>query len=101
MWHRVFGTSSASVPPEALLQHLKEDAAYASAQFQGDKQGWFRVEVSRSADPSTFVIERFLSSEEGMRDELNTWAAWLEVNARDAAPLMQHMIGTSQVFLVS
>jgi hypothetical protein len=44
-------------------------------------------------------LERYLAEEEGIRAELNSWAAWLETheNAPEHTHLMERMIQTAQL----
>jgi hypothetical protein len=65
--------------------------------FRGDDQGWFAAELT-GPDQPPLTLERYLATEEGIRAELNTWAAWLEDLAPDPAPLMERMIQTRQLF---
>lgn len=92
MWYRVFGSNEAQIPPETLLEHLQ-----VPGYFRGDDQGWFQVELAVQGD--TIQVNRYLATEEGIRAELNNWAAWLEGNAAEPEPLMQHLISTTQVFV--
>jgi hypothetical protein len=97
---RVFGTSAAEPRPAVLLEQLQALCAGATGHFRGDDQGWFEAELV--GDATRVGLQRFLATEEGIRGELNTWAAWLET-AEDSphrGRLMQHMIGTAQLFVV-
>lgn len=97
MWYRIFCASGVSPAPEALLQHLNEIALVAG-HFHGDEDGWFRAQLV-VAD-TTLLLERFLSSEEGLRAELNSWAAHLETcgDGPGIIRLMERMIQTRQLF---
>jgi hypothetical protein len=100
-WHRVFGQSEAEPDRAELVAQLRtpfrEDAA---VRFRGDDQGWFAAEVLGSNADRPWVLNRFLATEEGVRHELNSWAAWVEadetVPQREA--LMQRLIGARQLF---
>jgi hypothetical protein len=97
-WYRVFGSAAAVIEPAALLEHLGQAGLEATGNFHGDEQGWFRAELA--AADTALQLERYLSSEEGIRSELNAWAAWLETTG-DGLPqqrLMRQLIGTSQLF---
>jgi hypothetical protein len=100
MWHRVFGTDAGPVQPVSLLDHLHGLGFEAAGHFRGDEQGWFRAELRLPEQRAALQLERYLAEEEGIRDELNTWAAWLEEAAdgphRD--DLMRHLIATAQLF---
>jgi hypothetical protein len=98
MWLRIFGANDHQPDPSAVLAHLHGLGQSASGKFQGDDQGWFRVKLTCDGVPA--ILERYLVKEEGLRGELNTWAAWLETVEDNAnhGPLMQHVIGTTQLF---
>jgi hypothetical protein len=48
-------------------------------------------------------VERYLSADDDIRDDLNAWAAWLEtVDTNANVPrLLQHMIDTQQLFTLN
>jgi hypothetical protein len=100
LWFRVFGTNDVQPEPAALLEHLHGLDAGVRGKFSGDEQGWFRVEFVYAAEATPLTLERYLATEEGIRGELNTWAAWLET--ADYSPnheaLMEHMVRTTQLF---
>lgn len=100
MWYRVFGTNHVQPEPAALLEHLHQLGLETAGHFHGDDQGWFRAELVLDEDIEPVPLERFLTREDDIRGELNTWAAWLETVADNAhqTRLMQHMIGTTQLF---
>jgi hypothetical protein len=103
MWCRVFGVSPAEPSPAGLLEHLQGLGLAATGQFAGDGQGWFRAEIQGDGAAPPFILERYLVSEEGIRAELNNWAAWIETTG-DGAPqnrLMQHLISTTQLFTLT
>jgi hypothetical protein len=95
MWFRVFGTAEVEPAPAALLEHLQ-----VRGHFRGDDQGWFEANLVFLDEAEPLRLERFLASEQGIRDELNSWAAWIET-ATDSPvgpELMVHLIGTKQLF---
>jgi hypothetical protein len=99
-WLRVFSTSMHAPAPAELLAYLRELCGEARGDFQGDDQGWFRADVDLGAGRPPLRLERYLAAEEGVRHELNAWAAWVETfedhHAYDF--LMQHLTGTTQIF---
>jgi hypothetical protein len=101
MWYRVFGTNDVQPNPETVLAHLKGLGCAVTADFHGDETGWFQAEIVFAATTPVHV-ERFLSSEEGIRAELNTWAAYLETcdYSPNFSRLMEHMISTQQLFTI-
>jgi hypothetical protein len=101
MWYRVFGTNDVDIVPEAVLSHLDGVGCPVTGAFRGDDAGWFQAELA-CAGSTPIVVERFLASEEGIRAELNSWAAYLETcqSSPNAGRLMEHMIGTKQLFTI-
>ncbi len=97
-WYRIFGGNDAQPAPAALLEHLQGIAAGARGDFTGDDAGWYAAVIH--AGGMALDLERFLVTEEGIRAELNNWAAWLETCADNPnhAPLMERVIQTRQLF---
>jgi hypothetical protein len=100
VWWRVFGTSEAEPAPAALLEHLQQQGFEVSGRFRGDDHGWFAVEIAFANGIPALNIERYLTGEDDIRNELNAWAAWLETceGSPYAVELMQQMIATKQLF---
>ena len=98
MWYRVFGASSEMPAPAAILAFLTSRCASVSGDFATDATGWYRAELF--VDNVPLPLERYLAEEEGIRAELNSWAAWLETheNAPEHVRLMERMIQTAQLF---
>jgi hypothetical protein len=99
VWYRVFATGDTTVEPAALMEYLCGLDADAKGHFRGDAHGWFRAELTLGGE-GRVELERYLTEEEGIRAQLNTWAAWLE-----AAPpgpnrerLLLHLGTARQVF---
>jgi hypothetical protein len=101
MWYRVFGTAETPVAPEAVLADLRGQGWDVAADFHGDEAGWFGATLS-FADTTPIHVERFLSSEDGIRAELNNWAAYLETCDYEPnhARLMEQVIATKQLLTV-
>src|SRR5438874_7384942 len=99
-WFRVFGNGDAAVEPAALLEHLHGAGFPVAGHFRGDDRGWFRAELVFADDAPPVVVERYFADEEGIRAELNSWAAWLEEQEDNPhhLPLMERLIGTAQLF---
>jgi hypothetical protein len=99
MWFRVFGMIDLQPQPAALLEHLTSLVANASGDFRGDDQGWFHADLQRDGKPF-LQLERYLVREEGIRAELNSWAAWLETAETNPhyGWLMERIINTRQLF---
>jgi hypothetical protein len=99
-WFRVFGLSGAAVEPAALLEHLDGQGFPVAGHFRGDDRGWFRAELRFAEDSPRVIVERYFADEDGVRAELNSWAAWLEAQEGNPhhVPLMERLIGTAQLF---
>jgi hypothetical protein len=99
-WFRVFARGATAVEPAALLEHLHGQGFAVAGHFRGDDRGWFRAELLIADDAPPIVLERYLADEEGVRLELNSWAAWLEELEANthALPLMERLIVTKEVF---
>ena len=97
LWYRVFGRGETLVGPGAILEHLRGLSGAVTGRFD-DEANWVSAELS-FADATPLRLERFLATEEGIRDELNTWAAFLETcdYSPNHAPLMERMIQTKQL----
>ena len=99
MWYRVFGLSEAEVPPAALAGHLHALGLAVEPHFKGDDLGWTSGELRLPGGGTPVFVERYLASEDDIRDDLNTYAAELETC--DYSPnhgrLMEHAVQTKQL----
>jgi hypothetical protein len=98
-WYRVFGASAVPPDADALLQHLQNLGLAVTGRFEGDEHGWFRAELFSAEMHEPIELERYLATEEGIRDELNAWAAWVEATGDSSTHvrLMQHAVSTAQL----
>jgi len=96
MWCRIFCLKETAPEPNALADGLRKlGYAVEEVKTDADELGWFHLELTTSA--GAFILDRYLA-DEGIRGDLNSWAAWLEEHAGvHAGWLMQHMIGTRQL----
>ncbi|MCI0683766.1 MAG: hypothetical protein L0Y71_16805 [Gemmataceae bacterium] len=95
MWCRVFAINEAVPAAAEIVEHLRGCGRPVEARADTDEQGWFHLELT-GAD-GVYLLDVY-GSDEGIRDDLNTWAAWLEENAGDQAiRWMQHVIGTRRL----
>jgi hypothetical protein len=78
LWYRVFGANESQPAPADLLAHLHGAGLSVTGHFRGDDLGWFAAELVVAVGETPLQLERFLATEDGIRNELNTWAAWLE-----------------------
>jgi hypothetical protein len=97
MWYRVFVASAAAPDPDALLALLNRFAP-AEGSFRADAAGWFHADFD--CDDIPLSLDRYSADEEGVRQELNTWAAFVESlpGGADNAALMERLIQTAQLF---
>jgi hypothetical protein len=97
MYSRVFGLTTDPPDLAALLEHLHARGLPATAHFRGDDLGWTGGDLVLG--DATVTVERYLTKEDDIRDDLNTWAGWLETRTNEPrhAELMQHVIGTKQL----
>ncbi len=97
MWWRVFARSRSAPEPAALLEHLHGQGLPVTGRFRADDLGWVGGELLLGE--ASVGFERYLTDEDDLRDELNTWAAWLETQDHEPRhrELMQHVIGTRQL----
>jgi hypothetical protein len=100
MWYRVFGGNDVQPEPARLLEALQQVDPDVMGKFHGDDLGWFRADLFVEPGAAPLHLERYLAEEEGLRAELNTWAAWLETatDNPDHVGLMEQMITARQVF---
>lgn len=94
MKYRVFGSSD--VEPE--VAELGKNLGFRIGRTRRDEQGWFSTELLLD-DELTVRVERYLATEPGVRNELNTWTAWLETVPESTARDLLHdrIVCTRQV----
>src|SRR5438309_1252778 len=101
MWYRVFAALDTVPSPADIEACLARLGFVAGCSFDADETGWYRAELV-SGEGGPITVERFLADEEGIRAELNAWAAHLETN--EASPhhlrLMERTIQARQLFTV-
>lgn len=84
-FYRVFGTGE-TCPPQTVLP---------GATFGVTDGVWFWAELPG------IRVERFEVTEEGIRGELNSWAAVVEATLDEPAALMERVIQSQQLFTVA
>jgi hypothetical protein len=101
MWYRVFGRSETNPEPASLAEHLHALGLPVEPHFKGDDLGWTSGEL-RLPKSGPVLLQRYLASEDDIRDDLNAYAAELETC--DYSPnngmLMQHAIQTKQLITI-
>lgn len=102
MWYRVFGTLPDEVPSAALAEHLHAAGLAVEPHFKGDDLGWTAGELRLPAGGTPVYLERYLATEDDLRDDLNAHAAELETRdySPNAGELMRHVIQTQQLVTV-
>jgi hypothetical protein len=97
MWYRVFCRSLAEVTPAELVA----DGGAMDSRFRGDDLGWTAGEVILGPGTPVYV-ERYLTDTDDLRDELNTWAAYLETldYSTENIQLMERVIQARQLITV-
>ena len=98
MWYRVFGSDPEMPASADILDHLTGLGASVRGEFAADATGWYRADLV--VDGVRLQLERYVAGEEGLRAELNSWAAWLETqeDSPSHVALMERMIQTAQLF---
>lgn len=101
MWYRVFCRSAAEVPPADLLAALQAVGRPVTGDFKGDDLGWTAAAL-RVGSGTPIHVDRYLTAEDDIRGELDTWAGWLETMdfSPHAVPLMERVIQTQQLVTI-
>jgi hypothetical protein len=97
MWYRVFAAGAEEPSADALLALLNRFAV-VEGHFRADAAGWFHAHFTCNA--IALSLDRYTADEEGVRQELNTWAAFVESlpGGAEHAALMERIIQTRQLF---
>ncbi len=101
LWMRVFARSEETPDPVELAEKVAEWLPGATCHFGADDNGWFRLEIRPPAG-GPIQVDRYHCEEEGVRRDLNTWAAWVETcdYCQDAPILMERIIQSRQFITV-
>ena len=101
MWSRVFCRKLDAESPAALLEALHALDLQVVGNFRGDELGWTAAEL-KLGDGTPIYVERYLTEADHLRDDLNTWAGYLET--LDYSPhhvaLMERVIQAQQLFTI-
>lgn len=101
MWYRVFCRSKCEVRPGELLSQVQQPGRPVTGDFRGDELGWTSAAFKLGSGTPVFV-DRYSTADDGLRDDLNTWAGYLET--LDYSPnhirLMEHVIQTQQLLTI-
>jgi hypothetical protein len=99
-WYRVFGRSEEVPGPQALLEHLAGLGVAVRGRFLGEGAEWDQATLE--LDGGQVDIDRYPADDEGIRAELNGWAAYLETceDSPHAAGLMERVVQARHLFTV-
>jgi hypothetical protein len=102
MWYRVFGKAESEPSPAALASSLHAAGMDVEPHFKGDDLGWTSGELRISQSGTPIYLERYLASEDDIRDDLNAYAAMLETcdYSTNHRLLMEHAIQTKQLIVI-
>ncbi|MCX7664849.1 MAG: hypothetical protein N2112_04830 [Gemmataceae bacterium] len=100
MWVRLFCGVASTLRPSQIAEKLSQLENQCQIHFTGDDLGWKSAEI-RWPSGSPLSLERYLTQEDDLRPELNTWAAYLET--LDYSPhsisLMERVIQTVELII--
>jgi len=101
MWYRVFCRSDLEPSPADLLARVQAPGRVVEGRFRGDDLGWTAAEFSLGGETPIYV-ERYLTTADNLRDDLNTWAAWLETctYSPNYLSLMERVIQSKQLITI-
>ncbi len=101
MWYRVFCRSGVGIAHGELLDRVQQRERPVIVRFKGDDLGWTSAEFTLGTGTPVYA-ERYLTNEDEIRDDLNTWAAYLET--LDYSPnnvsLMERVIQSRQLVTI-
>ncbi len=106
MWYRVFGQNGETPSLDQLQETLSNITPALEFHFRGDDLGWtggeiqLLHEIEQSPLGSPIQLQRYLSGEDEIRNDLNSWAGWLETLEYfpDRFRYMELMIQSQQLF---
>ncbi|MSR31007.1 MAG: hypothetical protein EXR99_05815 [Gemmataceae bacterium] len=93
-WFRIFTSLENGPEPAALMESLQKLFHGIHGNFRTDEEGWFQV-ILAHPKLGTLAIDRYLTSETGVRGQLNAFAGFLETKGQFA--LMEQLIASKQV----
>lgn len=101
MWYRVFCRSDQLGPTEQWLAPVKSIVPEMQTKFTEDRLGWTEGEL-QFGPGAPVLVARFLTEVDSLRNDLNTWAAYLET--MDYSPnhgsLMERVIQSQQLITI-
>ena len=93
-WFRVFLLQEDGPKPYGIMECLQSLIPEVKGKFRTDEDGWFQLILDHPSI-GELTIDHFLTSEKGVRSEINTWAAWLE--SKQQFDLMERIIQVKQI----
>jgi hypothetical protein len=101
VWLRVFGRSDAAPSPAKFVEHLAKAGLAIVPHFKGDDLGWTSGELMIPRG-SPVMLNRYLTVEDDLRDDLNAFAAELETlnHEPNHQVLMERVIQTKQMIVL-
>lgn len=98
MWSRVFLPTEVEPSPAALAEFLHARGFAVEPHFKGDDLGWTEGEL-RLPTGAPVLLARYLTKEDDLRADLNSYAAELETMdySPNSGPLMARVIQTKQL----
>jgi hypothetical protein len=98
-WYRIFAARDILPEPAGIDACLAGAGVPWRVVAVGDASSWYRIDIPLASD-TALILERWLADEEGIRNELNTWAGYLETCEYSAhhQDLMERAIQARQLF---
>jgi hypothetical protein len=99
MWLRVFCPTSDEIPPARLAEAMHAAGFDVIPHFKGDTLGWTTGELILGDVNSPIGLARFLTKEDKLRGDLDSYAAELETatHSPHSISLMERVIRTAQL----
>jgi hypothetical protein len=101
VWCRIFCRNADEAPPSVILNHLSTHGIEATGHFKGDDLGWTQANISFGPG-SPIMLQRYLEPTDNLRDDLNSWAAYIETltYSPNYTILMERVIQTKQMLTI-
>jgi hypothetical protein len=101
-WYRVFTAAESAPLPELLSDWWRQRDAKGTVAIVGDDLGWYQARFVVPGNDETIELDRYLTREDAIRPELNSWAGWLESieDNEHTDGLMQDIVGAKQLFTI-
>lgn len=102
MIYRIFAPVETNVPPSELTTHLHGLGFVIEPHFRGDDLGWTGGTLVLPGGGTPVQLERWLTTEDDLRDDLNNHAAELETMTFNPhhTKLMELVIQTKQLIAI-